>query len=385
MNEQLLNHNVLWRHAAFEVSWRLAIAGGLIIVIVAQFLLNHHYITLPENQTLASSLSSIYLDYFWWLFLLIALADGASRRSRASSCQPPTRLRWAPIWLLVGLLGAFSIAEQNTVTFLVHRAAENIDSQNAYTGHRYALTTTERQVGFMLASLGSVAATLVASVLMWKSLVLPAHQKAKCIKMLAIGVTLLLAAATYNWWYYKHAYSAVSPDLAGVEIESSWSQRLCGGFLAWILVLIASARATKRASAESAESTQIDLPLASDAVPAAGLLLLGGGYYLFHLMWLFFSIGGGNVLSWRFQILSPISYPVTLFMAAIMALSMQLLHRRWMGATYSTLRLIEFSRARFAYSVLLFSIWFAVAIPTFAAFSFSVWLGGPLSLWNLIQ
>jgi hypothetical protein len=68
-------------------------------------------------------------------------------------------------------------------------------------------------------------------------------------------------------------------------------------------------------------------------------------------------------------------YPSTYFIIAMLLASIQLMRLRWQGRAPAPLTLIPLKSSEFVASWLLLAMILAVAIPTFAAFSFSFWLG----------
>ena len=67
--------------------------------------------------------------------------------------------------------------------------------------------------------------------------------------------------------------------------------------------------------------------------------------------------------------------PTNYFMAALLVRSLQLMRLRWKGTVPAPLTLVPITLREFVISWLLLAGIIAVAIPTFAAFSFSYWLG----------
>jgi hypothetical protein len=62
-------------------------------------------------------------------------------------------------------------------------------------------------------------------------------------------------------------------------------------------------------------------------------------------------------------------------MAALLIRSVQLMRLRWKGVAPAPLILVPIKLREFAASWLLLAAILAVAVPTFAAFGFSFWLG----------
>jgi hypothetical protein len=186
-------------------------------------------------------------------------------------------------------------------------------------------------------------------------------------------MALLGSATAYNFWFYRVAFPALSPDLAGAGLRSSWFEQLGGAILAAVAVAYASYRMARAAAVHSsAEPVVVESTTTIASMPTIGFLLIGAAVFFFQIIR--DSLASPYFSTWE-SLASLFIYPDTYFMLANSVLSLQLGWLNWKGRAITAIPVLPLQRSRFATAVVTLGALVVVAIPTLAAFGFAFWMG----------
>lgn len=359
--------------ARWESGLRQALASILIACIAIHFLTMQRVVELPESDLFFYG--DVATQYVWWLAILAALSDACMRAKGNAS-----RRRWligdAIVYLCATCLAFYIVTELSLITFLVHVATHDVDSGFAPSYTRYPIVTYRDE--WMLVASSAAASTAIVVAGAFFSPLRNASDASDWSRRRSLAFMLLLTTLTaaYAYWFYSTALNYYSPDLASVGSGASWWKQLGGIVLGAMLVSCVAYRAwhsrERKSFAPESNPTIIELPFAAESLAILLVLLAATTLQLAEQIWMALDETLG---SWTETLPYLLVYPSTYFIIAMLLASIQLMRLRWQGRAPAPLTLIPLKSSEFVASWLLLAMILAVAIPTFAAFSFSFWLG----------
>lgn len=359
--------------ARWESGLRRVLASILIACIAIHFLTMHGVIELPKSDLFF--FGDVATQYVWWLAILASLSDACMRAKINAPCR-----RWlivdAIVYLCATCLALYIVLELSLVIFLVHAATDDVDSGFASSYSRYPIVTYRDE--WMLFASSAAAATAIVVAGVFFSPLKNSNGASDSIKRSSLAFLLLLTviSAAYAYWFYSTALNYYSPDLASVGSGARWWKQLGGVVLGAMLVSCVTYRAwhsrERKSFAPESNPTILELPFAAENLAILLVLLAATSLQLAEQIWMALDETLG---SWTETLPYLLVYPSTYFIIAMLLASIQLMRLRWQGRAPAPLTLIPLKSSEFVASWLLLAAIVAVAIPTFAAFSFSFWLG----------
>ena len=190
-------------------------------------------------------------------------------------------------------------------------------------------------------------------------------------------MVILAAASGYAFWFHAIARNHYAPDFEGVGFGASWWHHVGG-----VILTVACSTywiyrgwhaAGERSTLNAPPQASIDLPLAAENLLALTLISIAVIIHLGQDAW--HNYGNAFTQSEWEGVAWLLFQPTTYFMAALLVRSLQLMRLRWKGGAPAPLVLVRITLRELVTAWLLLAGIIAVAIPTFAAFSFSFWLG----------
>ncbi|WP_428305295.1 hypothetical protein [Lacipirellula sp.] len=353
-----------------ESTLRLMLAATIAACVTARYLREWQLFKLPMKS--AYIYEDLLTDIVWKIAVLIAMADASIRA--AQKVRPRRRLIVETlVW--AGCIGiAIYIATNGTlIAFLVHVGCRGVDAADATIYNRYGIPAISDEWRILLAM--SVAAACAIAALVTLSAVMSTSGLKQALHPRVLGIVgLLLSASGAGIWFYSGMLSQFSPDIHSVSFEPNWWECLGGAILAALLVTYSIYRfwhaSSWRSSAEAISQTSLNLPPVAEGWPVL-LLLLGVAL-----------IAAVQIVNDFIDFDAPLenigfiaAWPSNYFTLAMLFFSLNLLRLRWQGKAPGPLPIVPLQTREFAGAWLLLAAIVAVAIPTFAAFSFSFWLG----------
>ena len=353
----------------WECALRLSLAATIVACVTARFLKEWQLFKLPDKSFIFEDLVT---DLVWTLAVLTALADASIRATQTVQLR-----RWLIVEALTwtGSIGiAVYIATNGSlIAYLTHLACRGVDAADATIYNRYQITTISDEWEILLVTTAATACAVAALLTFFAALSTSGVKSALQPRRLGI-IGLLLAVSGTGLWFYYAALRQFSPDMHSVSFEPNWWERLGGALLAGLFVTYAIYRcwhsSNGRSSAEGASQMSLDLPLAAESWIALLLLLAVA------------VLTGVQIIGDVVDFDAPLenigflaAWPSTYFTLAVFFFSLNLLRLRWTGRAPGPLQIVPLEAHEFIGAWLLLAAIVAVAIPTFAAFSFSFWLG----------
>lgn len=360
--------------ARWEASLRVLLALVIVTVVAIQAMVTRGFIELPKGEFYF--FEDVVTQYVWWLAILVALTD-AFMRANPHAAQ--RRRKVVSGLLLLGLLFLLLhiVTDLSFITFLVHAACRGVDSTHSVENSRYPITSDADEWLLFGAGFAGIAAIVVAAATNFAALQTRGLSGVSRPAILVACGSLSAAAAGYCYWFFAIARPYYSADLVGVGFAASWWHQVGGIALAatWITYAVyhESRAAHTNSPSESSAPESVSLPVAADGLIVLALISLATTIYLAQLVWQNYD----NVYTQsKWEGLGYMLFqPVTCFMTALLLRSLQLVRLRWSGKAPAPLTIIPVKSSELIVAWLLLAAIVAVAIPTFAAFSFSFWLG----------
>ena len=354
-----------------EAALRLLLAAVIAGCMAVQLLTMRRFFELPEGEFYY--FGDVVTQYLWWFSILAALTD-ALMRAKPNSTERRRLVVDGVLW--IGMLGvaAYVVIDLSFVPYLTYTATRSIDSYHEPSISRYPIMTARDE--WLLFGTGLLAATAIVGIAAFNFRAMKARGPVGVCRprWMAITIVILTAAGGYAYWFHALARNYYAPDFEGAGFGAGWWHHAGGVTLAaaWVTYLIYRGwhAARERSASAAPPQASIDLPLAAENLLVLTLISVAAvihiGQEAWHTYWNAFTQGD---LAWLlFQ-------PSTYFMAALLVRSLQLMRLRWKGGSPAPLVLVPIALREFVTSWLLLAGIIAVAIPTFAAFSFSFWLG----------
>ena len=263
------------------------------------------------------------------------------------------------------------------ITYLTHLATSAVDADHGLSYSRYPILTTTDEWLLLTTGLCSFFAICGAATLYLLAINAYGPRgvcRPRCIMAIAL---VLIGAGCYAFWFYAIARNFYAPDFENVGLDASWWHHLGGVILAATCVTYFLYRGWHASGERSMPPTplqeSINLPLAAENYPGLALIFWAAFIHLSQSVWHSY---GNPIQQSPWESVGDLLYqPDTYFMAALLIRSLQLMRLRWKGTAPAPLTLVAVTSSEFVTSWLLLAGIIAIAIPTFAAFSFSFWLG----------
>ena len=360
--------------AHLEAALRLLLAAIIAGCMTIQLLTMRRFFELPEGKPIFYG--DVVTRYLWWFGILAALTDALDRADPKPSQRRRIVLDGV---LLFGLLclATCVLIDLSGITFMVYIATSEVDGGHGLSYSRYPIMSAGDEWLLLCTGLSSVVAIVGVAVFYFRAMN-ACGPRGVCRPRLIAAIALALAVAgSYVFWFYATARNYYAPDLENVGFGASWWHHVGGVALAatWVTCSIYRGwhAAGERSTSSASHHNSIDLPLAAENLPGLALISLAAIIHLGQNAWHNY----GKLLTqseWEGVALL-LTQPVTYFMAALLVRSVQLMRLRWKGGAPAPLVLVPITLREFVTAWLLLAGIIAVAIPTFAAFSFSFWLG----------
>ena len=365
----------LRRGARCEACFRAALAALLAFCLVSSALVVRGIQVLPYNDTISDAFAvDVMTGYAWWLAIVVALNDASSRMS-------VNRTGWRKS-VVHGLAGAFALVlgiylviEVFYVVYLTHAACRSVDLHHPPEYHRYPTLTNLDQWLLSALPAAAVAAAVIAGIASLRAFSKHGLRGPFRRRTLTPIVLLLTASGSYTCWYYVVGHDYYSPDFADVEASANWWQVSGSMVLVALAITYVAYRAWRAHSPPDSLQLEIeDFPPAGEQGFAITAVFAAPCTYLVQLI--LASLGYAGNFSSAFDVLLNLAAaPFSLLLFAMLLQAARLARLRWQGSGHAPLVVIPFRLREFAAAWLLMAVIAAIAIPTFAAFSFSFWLG----------
>jgi hypothetical protein len=318
----------------------------------------------------------VVTQYLWWFGILAALTDALIRAKPKTSQR-----RWLIIdrvlWAGVLCLAAYVVIDLSLITFLVYIATKGVDAYHGLSYSRYPIKTAADEWLLLCTGLCSALAIVGVATCYFRAMSAYGLRGVCRPRLIAATALALAGAGSYVFWFYAIARDYYVPDFENVGFGASWWHHLGGGALAatWVTYFIYRSwhAAGERSTSPAPSQKSIDLPLAAENLSALALISLAAIIHLGQSIWQNY----GNAFTqneWE-GVAWLLFQPNTYFMAALLVRSLQLMRFRWTGRAPAPLLLVPLRSRDFVTSWLLLAAILAISVPTFAAFSFSFWLG----------
>lgn len=341
--------------------------------MAVQLLIMRRFFALPEREFYY--FGDIVTQYLWWFGILATLTD-ALTRAKPSSTGRRRLVIDGILWLAILVVAAYVVIDPSAISFLTHASARSIDAYHPLSSSRYPIVTAGEEWILMSSGLGASIAIVGISAHIFRAMIAHGPEGVCRPRMIAMTVLVLTAAGGYAFWFYAVARNYYAPDFEGGGFGASWWHHAGGVILAgtWVTYLIYRGWhiAGERSTSTAPLPASIDLPLAAENLLALTLISVAAIIHIGQEAWHYWN--GFTPNAWVGVALL-LFQPTTYFMAALLVRSLQLIRLRWKGGAPAPLALVPITLREFVISWLLLAGVLVVAIPTFAAFSFSFWLG----------
>lgn len=353
---------------AVEVAGRSALATILLASLTIRLLVVRGLVVLPENENGFFYFGDVMTTHVWWLALGIAIAELLQSLKPRREMRP-RRIVSTFTTLAAVALGAYVLRDLLAVTFLVHLACHGVDVSQPGVYQRYLWLTQVEEVVLTSSAAFAFASVPLAAICLGRGIQQQPGRRRRL--QFSIGALLLLGAAVYTVWFFWRVMPAISPDLAEAGGSGTWFELLGGGVLAGMAVYYAACRISRVQG--SARHTFSEKPQ-TDVGMLFSILVLFIAAVVYFVQYTR-SMSDSTFMDLADVIAYSLTFPDTYFMFAITVLSVQLAWVAWRRGNASTLTVHAIDGRRFAAAIVAFSALTIVAIPTFIAAGFGLWLG----------
>ena len=356
------------------IGWRAVVCATLVGCLLLKIALVRQWLLHPSQQ--------MYERYFGYadgdadtvllLSSLAALHLNVRRSERWSSLWQHRIARYLLLSLSLIATTAVLIGFQ-LIPYLVYKALAGIEQNHKPQFWRPGAYLDPQDVGyqhFWLACAGFAALLMGAT--LWIKSVADANRRTLYI---AAGTVGLAASSAYAYWFYAVGGPTLAPDFAYVGLQSYWWHWLEATVILVLFIPLAAYRmAQTDESLDSSASTDpiLDFPLNVPVIilGSAGCLVVGT-YTIYILIRDYFA-SSGYLSAGKYLWLTLTDYPYYLPVAmalVLLKLSWLIIRRQELQAAVPSI-----DGSKLAWYCIVLSVLIPIAIPTIAAFGFSMWL-----------
>lgn len=360
--------------AHLEAALRLLLAALIAGCMTIQLLTMRRFFELSEGEPIFYG--DVVTRYLWWFGILAALTDALIRAKRSSTERRRLGIDRV-LWLGILIVAAYVVIDLSFISFLVYTATRSIDASHLLVCSRYPIVTAGDEWLLLSSGLGAAIAIVGVAALNFRAMKTRGPGGLCQPRLIAMTLLALTAAGGYAFWFYAVARNYYAPDFEGVGFGASWWHHMGGVILAAACVTYWIYRGwhavDDRSAPPALAQASIELPLAAESLLALTLIAVAAVIHIVQEARYYYG-NGFTQNAWEgvaWLLFQPSAY----FMAALLVRGLQLIRLRWHGGAPSPLILVPITLWEFVASWLLLAAILAVAVPTFAAFSFSFWLG----------
>ena len=360
--------------ARLEAALRLLLASVIAGCMAVQLLTMRRFFALPEGAFYY--FGDVVTQYLWWFGIFVALTD-ALMRAKPNSTKRRRLVIDGVLWFCMLAVAAYVVIDLSFIPYLTYSTTRSIDASHEPSISRYPIMTARDE--WLLFGTGLLAATAIVGIAAFNFRAMKARGPVGVCRprWMAITIVILTAAGGYAYWFHALARNYYAPDFEGAGFGAGWWHHAGGVTLAaaWVTYLIYRGwHATRERSTLTAPPrASIDLPLAAEDLVVLTLISVVAILHIGQEAWHYY--GNGLTQNVWEGVAWVLFQPSTYFMAALLVRSLQLIRLRWQDGAPAPLILVPITLREIVASWLLLAAILAVAIPTFAAFSFSYWLG----------
>lgn len=352
---------------------RWIITATLLVGLCFRMAVTQEWISDPRDWNLRHYWGIQFTDSITCLSVFAAIYLNQLDQINQGSGKDSTIIK--ACWRLACLIIAVAaLTHLLIIAFLTYRALEEMHHGTLPMLHRpwaYPLAHTNNYKLFW-AACGGMISLLLGLVITFRSLL----SSPKRFLNLALGTLLLMLSAAYGYWFFTVAGPIQAPDFAEAGLQSNWCDWSGAAVILAPMIPLAAyrlSRVNKQDNQSTAYAFEIRFPM---QLPLIAFGALGGIAGLVHIF-LSHAVDFGQYslygISWQRQLFWMLAGLESYLTSAVTLVFLRLLKRCLYGEDLqSSVAIVD--RNKFAWACALLMIIIPLAIPTIAAFSFSIWL-----------